>query len=292
MPGATDLSRVRPPDRAPPRNIPPPAPQALGSEVRLSVPSDATVALQSAHDTGDLPPPGALSGSYMELRAQLDAWWASRRRDKKAALKMAKFLESCFQLTAYALFLALGVYVLHDSTWLYDRHECWKGFPHHELSPKVKLYYLSELAFYWYLFFSQFTDVRRKDFMEMCIHHMATIAVMSLSYAANYHRIGTLVMFLHDCADVMLQSGKLLKYAGWNTTTDVVFGLFATTFLVTRLFVFPVYILYSCVFDSYAYLDFFPGYFYFQSLMAVLLSLNFFWGWIIIKMAHKVPIAP
>ena len=62
-----------------------------------------------------------------------------------------------------------------------------------------------ELTFYWSLFFSQFVDVKRKvdkirmkmnrrfignfqDFWEMFVHHVATIALMVLSWTCHLHR--------------------------------------------------------------------------------------------------------
>ena len=64
-----------------------------------------------------------------------------------------------------------------------------------------------ELTFYWSLFFSQFVDVKRKvvkifflqggrlfkngfqDFWEMFVHHVATIALMVLSWTCHLHRL-------------------------------------------------------------------------------------------------------
>ena len=37
-----------------------------------------------------------------------------------------------------------------------------------------------EMAFYWSLFFTQFSDVKRKDFMEIFVHHLATLALLTL----------------------------------------------------------------------------------------------------------------
>lgn len=61
------------------------------------------------------------------------------------------------------------------------------------------------MAFYWSLSFSQFFDVKRKDFWQMFIHHIATIILMCFSWIGNLTRIGSLVLLVHDCADIFLE---------------------------------------------------------------------------------------
>lgn len=61
------------------------------------------------------------------------------------------------------------------------------------------------LSFYWSLAISQFFDVKRKDFWQMFVHHIATITLMSFSWICNLHRVGTLVLLVHDCADIFLE---------------------------------------------------------------------------------------
>lgn len=39
----------------------------------------------------------------------------------------------------------------------------------------------------------------------MFVHHIATICLMAFSWVCNLHRIGTLVLLIHDCADIFLE---------------------------------------------------------------------------------------
>ena len=44
-----------------------------------------------------------------------------------------------------------------------------------------------------------------QDFKEQVIHHTATLILLSFSWISNYIRIGTLVMAVHDCSDILLE---------------------------------------------------------------------------------------
>jgi hypothetical protein len=69
------------------------------------------------------------------------------------------------------------------------------------------------LAFYWSLIISQFFDVKRKDFWQMVVHHIATIGIMTISWVCNLHRILTLGLLVHDCADIFIEvSCMCLKF--------------------------------------------------------------------------------
>ncbi|NWR41836.1 CERS2 synthase, partial [Regulus satrapa] len=197
--------------------------------------------------------------------------------------------------------------------WFYDLREVWKGYPIQSMLPSQYWYYMIELSFYWSLLFSIASDVKRKDFKEQIIHHVATIILISFSWFANYIRAGTLIMALHDSSDYLLevgvspsrlsprslscasspahpsapQSAKMFNYAGWRNTCNNIFIVFAAVFIITRLVILPFWIMHCTVFYP---LDLYPaffGYYFFNFMMVVLQSLHIFWAYLIIRMAQK-----
>ncbi len=95
-------------------------------------------------------------------------------------------------------------YILKKS-WISNTRDCWLNYPNHPLTNDIFWYYMIELAFYWSLIFSQFIDVKRKDFWQMFLHHIATVLLLSFSYIVNFVRVGTLVLVIHDFGDYWLE---------------------------------------------------------------------------------------
>ncbi|NXU56248.1 CERS2 synthase, partial [Turnix velox] len=171
--------------------------------------------------------------------------------------------------------------------WFYDLREVWKGYPIQSMLPSQYWYYIIELSFYWSLLFSIASDVKRKDFKEQVIHHVATIILISFSWFANYIRAGTLIMALHDSSDYLLESAKMFNYAGWRNTCNNIFIIFAAVFIITRLVILPFWIMHcTVVYPLELYPPFF-GYYFFNFMMVVLQVLHIFWAYLIIRMAHK-----
>ncbi|NXX03297.1 CERS2 synthase, partial [Larus smithsonianus] len=125
------------------------------------------------------------------------------------------------------------------------------------------------------------------DFKEQIIHHVATIILISFSWFANYIRVGTLIMALHDSSDYLLESAKMFNYAGWRNTCNNIFIVFAAVFIVTRLVILPFWIMHCTVVYPLELYPAFFGYYFFNFMMAVLQSLHIFWAYLIIRMAQK-----
>ena len=102
--------------------------------------------------------------------------------------------------------------------------DCWYNYPYHYVDSDVWWWYMGELSFYWGLLITQFFDVKRKDFWMMFVHHAVTIFLMSFSWTCNFYKVGTLVLIIHDVADIFLESAKLFKYGGAKKVKDTTFS--------------------------------------------------------------------
>merc|ERR1712088_1071808 len=95
---------------------------------------------------------------------------------------------------------------------------------------------------------------------------------MVLSWTCHLHRVGSLVLLVHDFADHWLELAKMARYVRYQRLCDVAFSMFALTWVYTRLAIYPAY-----------YVSNF--------LLTTLLILHLFWGYFIIKVAYKVMLA-
>ncbi|CAF1989914.1 unnamed protein product [Rotaria magnacalcarata] len=208
-----------------------------------------------------------------------------QRRTKTRMSPLAKFSESTWRFTFYLSVFLYGVLIMKDKIWLWDTRHCWLNYPNHELTNDVYWYYMIELAFYWSLVFSQFIDVKRKDFWEMFLHHIATISLLSFSYIVNFVRVGSLVLVVHDCGDYWLEGAKMAKYARAQRLCDTTFVIFAVVWFITRLCFYPYKVLYTTTFEEMNILGLFPAYYMFNGLLILLQILHYFWFYLICQVA-------
>ncbi|XP_062342868.1 ceramide synthase 2a [Osmerus eperlanus] len=213
--------------------------------------------------------------------------WFRRRRNQDRPSQLKKFCEASWRFTFYLLAFFAGLAVLVDKPWFYEMTEMWRGFPKMPLLPSQYWYYMIELGFYISLLFSVAFDIKRKDFKEQIIHHIATIILIGFSWLVHYIRAGTLIMLVHDSSDWLLESAKMFNYAGWRKTCNYIFTLFAGVFIVTRLIILPFWIIHTTwVYPATLYPPFF-GYYFFNGLMFVLQCLHIFWAALILRMVVK-----
>lgn len=216
----------------------------------------------------------------------------------------SKFPESFWKLTAYSCLWSYCSYLLVFSgeyDYFTHSYDIWNDWSLNMNVPDaIKWLYFIECGFYLHsIYATLYMDAKRKDFLVMLFHHFLTLALIIVSYATRYHKIGILVVFVHDATDIILEFTKCNVYMKYRnkkyhpineTISNVGFGFFAVGWFVFRLYWFPLKILYSTsVVSVYTAVDRGAGlYGFFNVLLWFLLGLDLYWFQIIVAFMIKV----
>ena len=100
-------------------------------------------------------------------------------------------------------------------------------------------------------FSCKFFEERRKDYIEMMLHHCVTVYLISENFMTEQYPFAVLVLFIHDSSDIIIDLLKMSNYMKTEEShgfyfTEIMF--FASTFCVWpyfRLYVYPRYIIYG-----------------------------------------------
>lgn len=114
----------------------------------------------------------------------------------------------------------------------------WDNYPELYLPMDIKLFYLTQCAFYVQLLILVAIEKHRKDVELMFIHHTVTILLISASYYTNFVRVGLVVLAIFDAADALLPLAKIFQYAWWVIPGYSTFFLFTVTWVYTRHWLF------------------------------------------------------
>ncbi|XP_073236842.1 ceramide synthase 6-like [Porites lutea] len=214
---------------------------------------------------------------------EVKRWFKNRRQQSKPSL-MRKATESSWRFVFYLGTSIYGLVILFKEPWLWDLRHCFFDHGNHPLTDEIYYYYLFETGFYLSLIISLFVDVKRKDFWQMVVHHIVTVLLLVFSYYSGFFRIGSIIVLLHDLADIFLESAKVFNYAKWEATCNIAFILFAVIFNSSRLVYYPFWVLHT-VYYSPSYCGPFKAWPYFMGLLLCLQVLHMYWSYKIAEMA-------
>ncbi|XP_060641072.2 ceramide synthase 1 [Anolis sagrei] len=202
----------------------------------------------------------------------------------------AKMPESAWKLAFYTLSWSYSTYLLFFAGYPFF-HDPPSAFVDSELGTEVPtdiaIAYLLQCSFYVHSLYSTlYMDVWRKDSVVMLVHHVVTLLLLAFSYIFRYHRVGILVLFLHDISDVQLEFTKLnvyFKYRGgvYHRLNDVISNAGCLSFGISwfwfRLYWFPLKVLYASCHTCLQTMVFVPYYFFFNGLLFLLTLMNLYW---------------
>lgn len=219
---------------------------------------------------------------------------------KVGTKKMDKFKEQGWLALHYTMMFSIEYYVLSKKSWWPDRWvsrdyriKMWENYPEEHILDQddmgLRIAYTIQLAFYTMSLFLLFAEkvFMRSDFMEYLVHHCVTIALMSFSWVAYFHRIGSLVLILHDVGDIFLSLAKCLNYIKKEFLCNLSFVMFVILFIYPRLYVFPM-LNFSCAYEFGQFIEpHFRGV-NLASLLLVLQPLHVFWFILILRMIFRL----
>ncbi|TPX56724.1 hypothetical protein PhCBS80983_g04328 [Powellomyces hirtus] len=164
-----------------------------------------------------------------------------------------KFVLSGWKFITYSVSTVIGLYIIYAEDWLLTPRLYWENWGTPGMMTLLdKLYYKVGFSSYLYGSISIiFFEPKQKDFAVMVSHHLVTLVLIFLSYMWPYYRIGCGILFLHDLSDPIMELAKMALYAGKTRLADALFATFAVTFIVTRNWIFPAYVIRSVF--QYAY---------------------------------------
>ncbi|KIP07692.1 hypothetical protein PHLGIDRAFT_70559 [Phlebiopsis gigantea 11061_1 CR5-6] len=223
----------------------------------------------------------------------------TKQEARKVRRRVLRFAEQGWSFVYYTLQWLYGMYVhwnLPTSVW--NPVAVWENYPHIPLAGPLKLYYLTQSAFYLHQILILNAEARRKDHWQMMTHHVITVVLMLGSYAYNYTRVGCLIMMLMDVCDIYLPLAKMFRYLTFSTCCDVTFGIFMATWLVSRHVLFNI-VIYSTYYDAPRIITYVwdpaSGHFNtngvletFNAMLVALQIIQLVWFWMICRVAWRV----
>jgi hypothetical protein len=125
----------------------------------------------------------------------------------KSRGKQARFMEQAYTAMYFAVFGPFGLWVMSRTpVWYFNTAGMYEGFPHRSHEACFKTYYLLQAA-YWAqqaIVLMLQLEKPRKDFKELVLHHIITLALIGLSYRFHFTYMGIAVYITHDISDFFL----------------------------------------------------------------------------------------
>ncbi|OCH94130.1 longevity assurance proteins LAG1/LAC1 [Obba rivulosa] len=147
----------------------------------------------------------------------------------RSEAKLDRFGEQAYAVIYFGVMASWGMRIMSQlPTWWYRTEHFWIDYPHWQMIPELKTYYLMQAA-YWcqqLLVLALKLEKPRKDYNELVAHHIVTLWLIGWSYLINLTLIGNAVYLSMDLPDTFLGFSKLLNYIQWDRAKVATFVVF------------------------------------------------------------------
>uniref|UniRef100_A0A8B9WA54 Ceramide synthase 1 n=1 Tax=Bos mutus grunniens TaxID=30521 RepID=A0A8B9WA54_BOSMU len=233
---------------------------------------------------------GALGWTVLRSAATSRLFRPLAKRCRLQPRDAAKMPESAWKFLFYLGAWSYSTYLLFgtDYPFFHDPPSVFYDWKTGMAVPRdIAVAYLLQGSFYGHsIYATLYLDAWRKDSVVMLVHHVVTLVLIVSSYAFRYHKVGILVLFLHDISDVQLEFTKLNVYfksrGGAHhrlhaLAADLGCLSFCLSWFWFRLYWFPLKVLYATSYCSLRSVPDIPFYFFFNVLLLLLTLMNLYW---------------
>ncbi|KAI7844373.1 hypothetical protein COHA_002171 [Chlorella ohadii] len=207
--------------------------------------------------------------------------------------------ESAYKCGVQVCFTVVLLVIGLSKPWFYDTRLYWgecSSWPCDvPVSYGERFIYCLVLGFYVQAVPMLFLwETKRKDRLEVFAHHVATIILIAYSYYLNLTRVGVMVLVCHESNDIFLEAAKMARYAKHESMTTFLFVVFMLSWFTTRVFMFPVFVIYSTLFESVERAQLLgvadsiqPHHTILNGFLIFLYCLHVYWSYLILRIAMK-----
>lgn len=154
----------------------------------------------------------------------------------KKSGKQNRFMEQTYSMFYYGLSGPFGLWIMSKlPIWYFNTTEFYTSYPHKTHDWYFKVYYLGQAAFWVQQSVVLVLQLEkpRKDFKELVLHHIVTIALIWCSYRFHFTWIGIAIYITMDVSDFFLATSKTLNYLD-SPITGAFFAFFVFVWIYLR----------------------------------------------------------
>ena len=216
-------------------------------------------------------------------------------KGKERLFRIEKFVDCTFKGSYYIIAVIFAYFVSKDSYFLPvtlggkgSANKMFYNYPYQEATDfgPIREYLMMQLGYHMFSLVQHLYKEPKNDFIEMLLHHIITVSLISLAYFMNYVCTSILVLIVHDFSDIFGYLVRIFvdtEYKNW--TLFWYLSLLATWFYM-RLFVFPFELIRFAVYDNELKHEIY-GLGIMGAMLHILLFLHAYWFWLFIKMGLK-----
>lgn len=129
--------------------------------------------------------------------------------------KINRIMEQAYSIIYYGISGPFGLYIMYGTDlWFFETKTMYLSYPDLTNEYLYKIFYLGQAAFWAQQACILVLQLEkpRKDFKELIFHHVVTLALIWLSYAFHFTKMGLAIYITMDVSDFFLAFSKTLNY--------------------------------------------------------------------------------